>query len=252
MRRNKHKALAVQVENLRLAFETIRSSPLGEGLHPKLGKINTPGTFRMVLIDAMTRAPRGIFLRLSGIDDTLLWFYKAGRRFPDKVRMASLLKTINLVFFAEDAGRLDILKELPAAKLLQGKIVSLRDVDLGRHLLQAVVPQTAVAETQQRAPVLEDKPTEPKSMELPPNIIGAHFIALRGAADAFCEMVNFGRVELRPEDRSQMAEIVITLLKLGKIDAEAFQVALHGQPISPDDKDMFSLVKAFTGNKRNR
>ncbi len=252
MPRNKHKALAVQVENLRLAFETIRSSPLGEGLHPKLGKINTPGSFRMVLIDAMTRAPRGIFLRLSGIDDTLLWFYKAGRRFPDKVRMTALLKTIHLVYVAEDVGRLDILKELPAAKLLQGKIVSLRDVDLGRHLLQAVVPQTAVAETQQKAPVLDDKPAEPKSMELPPNIIGAHFIALRGAADAFREMVKFGSVELKPEDRNQMAMIVITLMRIGRIDIETFKTALHGQPITGKDKDMMALINAFKGNMRKQ
>jgi len=245
MARDKKHSQMVHTDTVRLALEAVTASPLGKIIHPKVLQCDTPQSIPTMVGEIYGAVPRGTIMRLCGVLDGILWHYKASWRFPDMVRLVALYKAAHLIFTAQDAGDLQSLGKIPTAKRLKGKRITLRDVDL-------TVGGTSAAEPQdkQAAPAVARKSNgapdaQKEAALLPPNLIGAHFIALRGAADALKEMVQYGNVNLRPEDQNQLAMIVIELVRLGRLDAETFNDALHGQPLDANDRGLLALAKAF-------
>lgn len=209
----------------------------GRPLHKSVTGCDVPKKVTELVRHLYGIVPRGTIVKLSGIDGGILGHYKLGIRFPDIVRLVALLLVADEILKAREQGTLEEFDYRRPAKKLDGKKVVLDDIELYNQA------RSQTGTSIQKSVDVAVLPSPPKS--LPPNIIGAHLIALRGTADAFREMVKFGEVQLRPEDRDQVARIVIALIRLGKLDSDVFARVLRGEPILDEDKSVLGVLKAF-------
>ncbi|MBI5654589.1 hypothetical protein HZC53_02990 [Candidatus Uhrbacteria bacterium] len=222
----------------------------GRLLHKRVANCDEPKKVTELVRHLYSLVPRGTIVKLSGIDGGILGHYKLGLRFPDVVRMVALLLVADEILKARERGTLEEFDYRRPAKKLDGKKVVLDDIDLykpGRT--QTGLSTKKSDEAAVSRPEVAALPSPTKT--LPPNIIGAHLIALRGAADAFREMVKFGQVQLRPEDRDQLARIAIALIRLGKLDSEVFVRVLRGEPLLDEDKSVLGVLKAFGQGRKS-
>lgn len=79
-------------------------------------------------------------------------------------------------------------------------------------------------------------------------LLGALLTSLRGSANASSEFVRLAKVELRPQDRLELARVVIQLAELADLDAEIIEEACQGRPIQ-GHHDVLSFLSTLFGTK---